>query len=74
MATAAELLASLNALGDQLTKASAEIVAEIATLTAAVGTGGNTTPEVDASIARLQVLAKALDDLNPDVPPAIIVK
>lgn len=64
-----ELQAALDAVNDQLTKATAEINAEIATLTAEIAAGGVTTPGVDASLARLQGLAQALDDLNPDAPP-----
>jgi hypothetical protein len=65
----ADLQAALDAVGDQLTKATAEITAEVATLTAEIAAAGGTTPAVDASVARLQALAKALDDLNPDVVP-----
>lgn len=50
------------AVGDQLTKALAEIQAELAA-------GGNTTPEMDAALAKAQTAAQALDDLNPDAPP-----
>lgn len=56
-----DLLQALNAVGDELQKATAEIVA-------AVSNAGSTTPEVDAAVARLQAAAKALDDLNPDAP------
>ena len=69
MATLTELQASMDAVGDQLTKATSEIVAEIKTLQDEVAAGGVTTPGIDASLARLQGLAQALDDLNPDVPP-----
>ena len=68
MSTMEELQATLDAVGEQLTKASAEIVAEIATLQAEIANAGNTTPGVDASVARLQALAEALDQLNPDAP------
>ena len=69
MATQAELQASLTAVGDQLTKASAEISAEIVRLQEAVAAGGMTTPEVDASVERLKTLAESLDAMNPDAPP-----
>jgi uncharacterized protein involved in exopolysaccharide biosynthesis len=59
----------LGAVGDQLTKAMGEIQAEIVN-------GFQTTPAVDAALAKLQTLAatlatasQALDDLNPDAPP-----
>jgi uncharacterized protein involved in exopolysaccharide biosynthesis len=69
MATMEQLQASLDAVGDQLTKASGEIQAEIKTLQDELAAGGLTTPGVDASVARLQGLAQALDDLNADAPP-----
>lgn len=60
--TQAELKTALDALGDQLVKATNEIVAAIAA-------SGSTTPAVDAAVIRLQAVAQALDDLNPDAPP-----
>ena len=57
----AELAVALSGVADELTKATAEIVAAIAN-------AGTTTPEVDAAVAKLQGLAKALDDLNADLP------
>jgi hypothetical protein len=66
--TNAELQAALDAVATQLGKATDEIKAEVATLTAEVAAAGGTTPEVDASLSRLMVLAQALDDLNPDTP------
>lgn len=57
----ADLAAALNAVSDELTKATAEIVAAIAA-------SGATTPDVDAAVAKLQGIAKSLDDLNPDAP------
>ncbi len=59
----AALATALNSVADELTKATAEIVAAIAA-------AGATTPEVDAAVTKLQNLAKALDDLNQDLPPA----
>ncbi len=63
---------NLEAVGVQLNKAQAEIVKQIADLKAALG--GNTTPQVDAALARLQTaagaltpVAQALDDVTPDV-------
>jgi ABC-type transporter Mla subunit MlaD len=57
---------ALAGVGDQLTKATAEIVAALAAV-------GVTTPEVDAAVAQLQTISGALaqavqqlDDLNPD--------
>ncbi len=55
------LAKALNDVSDELVKATAEIVAAIAN-------SGATTPEVDAAVAKLQGLAKALDDLNQDLP------
>jgi hypothetical protein len=68
MSTQAELAAQLSTIGDQLDKASTELVNEIQALTDAVKTAGNTTPEVDASLARLTAIAQKLDDMNVDVP------
>lgn len=70
MTTLTELQTTLDAVGDQLTKASSEISAEIATLQAEIAAGGVTTPGIDASVARLQGIAQALDDLNPDATSA----
>jgi len=68
MATQAELAATLLAVRDQLTKASAEIVARVAALEQAIANAGNTTPETDAALAAVKEIAQALDDLNPDAP------
>lgn len=68
METQAELATKLTALGDQLTKVSAEISSEIGTLQDAIAAAGNTTPEVDAALTRLQTLVDSLDALNPDAP------
>lgn len=71
MATQAELAASLSAVGDQLDKAQAEILAEVQALKDALAAAGATSPEVDAAVARVQAAAQSLDDVNPDVvPPA----
>ncbi len=35
-------------------------------LQAAIATAGNSTPEVDAALARLQAARTTADDLNPD--------
>ena len=60
-----ELRDALAAVGDQLQKATDEIVAAIAA-------AGQTTPDVDAAVERLRAAAKALDDMNPDAaPPAV---
>lgn len=69
MATMEELQASLDAVGEQLTKASAEIAAEVQALQDAVAAAGGTSPEVDASVERLKVLAASLDAMNPDAEP-----
>ena len=67
MATQAELQASLEALGTQLDKVSAELNTEIQNLTDAVAAAGNTTPEIDAAVQKMQQIVDALDALNPDV-------
>lgn len=63
MATLADFTTALNGVNDQLQKALAEIQAEIANI-------GQSTPAMDAALARLQAAAQALDDLNPDAPAA----
>jgi uncharacterized coiled-coil protein SlyX len=70
MTTQAELAQALSTVSDQLEKASTELSTEIQTLTDAVANAGATSPEVDASVARLQALAQRLDDMNPDAPAA----
>lgn len=60
MPTQAEVIARLEGLADQLTKATAEIVA-------AVGSTPNASPELVAAVEKLETLTQALDDLNPDV-------
>ncbi len=60
--------AALNAIADQLDKATAEIVASIQALKDAQAASGNTTPEEDAATARLAAAAQKLDDLTPDNP------
>lgn len=69
MSTMQELQTAMDAVGDQVAKAAAEIQAEIQTLQDEIAAGAVTTPGVDSSLARLQALAQALDDLNPDTPP-----
>jgi hypothetical protein len=68
MATQAEQTAKLNAIGDKLDKASAEILAAIQALKDAQANAGSTTPEEDAATARLEAGAQALDDIVPDAP------
>lgn len=70
MATQSEEAAKLQAIGDQLDKATAEIVAAVQQLKDALAAAGNTTPEVDTATDRLSKAAQALDDLNPDQPTA----
>jgi hypothetical protein len=57
--TKQEFTDAINVVSDTLQKALNEVVA-------AVGASGNSTPEMDAALTRLQAAAKALDDLNPD--------
>ena len=66
----AETAAALTVVGDRLTEASTEIVARLQELQAAITQAGNTTPEVDAALARVQTLAAALADIVPNDPPA----
>jgi len=59
MATQNEVISSLNAVADQLSKALAEILA-------AVAAQPDASPELVAAADRLAPLAQALDDLNAD--------
>lgn len=59
MATQAEVAAQINAVSDQLTKATAEIELAIAN-------SGNSSPDTDAALLKLKGLSQALDDINPD--------
>lgn len=72
----AELATALGAIGDSLGSVGDELAKATAEIIAAVANSGNTTPEVDAAVARLQGVATALataaqtlDDLNPDQAP-----
>lgn len=56
-----ELAEALQKVSDQVQKGITEVIA-------AVQAAGNTTPEVDAALLKLQEAAQALDDLNPDTP------
>ena len=71
MASQKELADKLTAIGDELDKATAEIVAAIQALKDALAAAGGTTPEVDAAVVRLEGGAKSLDDLNPDAAPPV---
>lgn len=67
MATQEELAAALNAVKDQLTKASGEINTRIQALVDALAAAGNTTPEVDSALQGVQAISQVLDDINVDV-------
>ena len=70
MTTVNELAAKLEAVNAQLTKASQEIVAQVAALEAALS---NTvlTAEAETALENLSNLATLLDDLNPDAEPPV---
>lgn len=70
MGSQADEATALNALADQLTKANTEIQAAIADLKTQIANAGNTTPEVDAALARVTAGAQTLDDIVPDPAPA----
>lgn len=63
MTTQAEFAAQMSGVADQLTKATAEIIA-------AAAAAGVVSPELEAAGAKLKALSQALDDLNPDAAPA----
>lgn len=69
----AELATALDGLSTSLTATSDELNKAMAEIVAALKNAGNTSPEVDAAVAKLQTVtdalatvAKSLDDLNPD--------
>jgi len=71
MATQAEMAASLDAIGEQVTKIgteSAATLARVSELEAALAAAGNTSPEVDAALEALKAQVKLVDDLVPDAP------
>ncbi len=59
--TQAELATTLGDISTQFQKGIDEVVA-------AVANSGQTTPEVDAAVAKLRAAAQTLDDINPDAP------
>lgn len=65
----ADLQAALDTVNAQLAKATTEITTEIANLQAAL-TNVDIPQAATDSITKLQGLAQALDDLNPDPAPA----
>ena len=66
MTTVNELAAKLEAVNVQLVKASQEIVAQVLALQLALA-DVTLTPEAEAALDNLAVVAQSLDDLNPDV-------
>ena len=62
-----ELAAKIDAVSDKLVKASGEILNEISTLRT---TAGDLPADAEASLARLETMAQALDDIVPDAAPA----
>jgi DNA repair ATPase RecN len=67
MAKLTELNGILQALGDKLDKATAEIIAAIDALKKALS-DVELPADAQASLDRLTAAAQVLDDLNPDVP------
>lgn len=66
MATQDEEAARLEAIGDKLDKAKAEILSAVEALRAALAEAGNTSAGVEAATARIEGIAQGFDDLNPD--------
>jgi len=60
-----EIAEKLNAISDQLTKASGEINAQLEVLRNA-----DLSADASAALDRLSAIAQALDDIVPDAPPA----
>lgn len=69
MTSMTELETKLNDINLQLTKASAEIQAEVQSLKDIIAAGGQLTPDAEAALANLTSIAQALDDMNPDAAP-----
>jgi len=59
--TKAELAQAINDASDQISKGIDEVKK-------AIEESGNSTPEIDAALNRLQGKTQELDDLNPDAP------
>ena len=77
MATQAELATALEGLATGLTGATDQLAKAQAEIIAALASSGNTSPAVDAAVAKLtaginalKAMSQALDDMNPDAPPA----
>ena len=66
MTTVNELAGKLEALNTQLARAATEIQDQIAALKAALG-DAPLTPEAEAALANIEVIAGWLDAQNPDV-------
>lgn len=64
-----ELAVKLTAVNDRLLKAHQEIIDRIAELSEALG-NVDLPEEAETALAALETAAQALDDLNPDAPPA----
>lgn len=69
MTKVTELAEKLNMINDQLHKASGEIIGQINTLQDAL-TDVELPQEATDAMNELASIAQALDDLNPDAPPA----
>lgn len=70
MTKLSELPISLDKVTDTLLKARDEINAAVAVLTGQLDALSTLTPEAEAALDRLSRVAQALDDMNPDAPPA----
>ena len=77
MMTMDQLAPVLDSLGTNLTGVAAQLAKAQQEIVDAIGRAGQTTPEVDAAVAKLTAItdalksaAQSLDDLNADLPPA----
>lgn len=68
MATKSEVTAAIEAAAAQTDKIISEVTTATAALTTAIAAAGNSTPEMDAALARLQASLQVADDLNADAP------
>ncbi len=71
MTTVNELAGKLDALNTQLSRAALEIQDQLAALKAALG-DAPITPEAEAALKNIEVIAGWLDAQNPDVPVEVV--
>ena len=74
MATQAEVIAKISALGDKLVKIGGEttaLIARVDELQAVIEAGGDASPELVAAVEALVAQAQVVDDLVADAVPVV---